>query len=481
MSERLAFEHEFDYHLCVSSPLDLSPAALLAAEEAGVRARRQGEVEAMERLLAWCDLNADDPQGRPGAVPVSRGGDRSLRVGSEGTPEVAELCFAEFAIAAHAGVAATMTRAGDLLDLRHRMPRLYDAVRALRLEVWVARKVVVLARRLSPAQVGLVDVAVARAADESPSRIIRIAEAKVIEADVEAHAARLRAEAARTGVWLRRKRPGARVDDLEAQADVQTVALRLSTAGAEGLAETIDHLAELLALHRPAQESDEDEQAPTADALRAQAAELLADPAAALRLLDGSSPPDHLPARPNPGKVRRRRAVVHVHLHHDVLSGAHAGIARVEDIGPLLLAQVRDLLRGRDVVVQPVVDLQHTHAVNAYEHPAACRVRTLLRTTRDVFPHSARRAISGLDHDHPTPYVPGGAAGQTGDHNDAPLARREHRATTHLAYRVRQLGLGAYRWETPHGLGRVVTPAGTRVVELLRDDTGTVIGELYPP
>jgi hypothetical protein len=99
-----------------------------------------------------------------------------------------------------------------------------------------------------------------------------------------------------------------------------------------------------------------------------------------------------------------------------------------------------------------------------------------------VFPHSANIGYRRLDHDHATPYVPvgdGGPPGQTGDHNDGPLTRTHHRVKTHQPYDVRQLGLGAYRWVTPHGLGRLVTPAGTRSFEPIRDSKGQVVGEIY--
>jgi hypothetical protein len=108
------------------------------------------------------------------------------------------------------------------------------------------------------------------------------------------------------------------------------------------------------------------------------------------------------------------------------------------------------------------------------------KLRTRLRTVYDVFPHSSSRATGRLDHDHATPYDPGGPPGQTGDHNDAPLTRYHHRAKTHDGYDVCQLALGAYRWVTPHGLARVVTPRGTKKVQLLRARDGTVTGETYP-
>ncbi|GAA3645883.1 hypothetical protein GCM10022237_01750 [Nocardioides ginsengisoli] len=44
---------------------------------------------------------------------------------------------------------------------------------------------------------------------------------------------------------------------------------------------------------------------------------------------------------------------------------------------------------------------------------------------------------------------------------------------------MRQLGKGAYRWETPHGLARVVTGRGTTHVELIKTADGATIGEIY--
>lgn len=459
--------------------LDSSPAAVLAAEQDGVLARRQADVEAIDRLLAWCDLHSGDPQDQPGAVPVRFGGDRLIQLGGEGTPQVAELCFEEFAIAAHAGVVATRNKAADVLDLRHRLPNVDATVRSLHLEPWVALRVAKLSRRLTEDQASVVDIAVAEACQEAPGRILAIAEAKVIEADLDAHRARIAADESKQGVWIRRRRPGQAIDPVAGAAlgaDIQGIGMRLSTAGAETFNETVDIIANRLADHHVP--TDEDD-VPTMDQFRARAVELLADPHAAVRLLDG--PTDE---QPPPPKVRRRAELV-IHLHADVLAGHADGVARAEGIGPLILDQVTHLLRHREVTLRPVIDLSVGRAVNGYEHPTQVRQRTWLRTTRDVFPHSSRQGGSGqLDHDHPTPYVPpasGGPPGQTGDHNAAPLTRRDHRAKTHLAYRVKQLGLGAYRWETPHGLGRVVTGHGTADVELLRTAGGTTAGELYRP
>lgn len=255
---------------------------------------------------------------------------------------------------------------------------------------------------------------------------------------------------------------------------MQPITLRLPTAGALEFTTSVEEVAQALAdQHVPDHEDD----VPTMDQFRARAVELLADPHAAVRFLEGLREPA-APQSPESARTPRK-ATVFVHIDAAVLAGFATGVARVEDLGPMLLEQVAALLRHRSIDLQPVIDLRSGAAVDAYEHPAACKERTLLRTGGDVFPHSSSRTRR-LDHDHVAPYDKNGPPGQTGDHNDAPLTRRHHRAKTHLPYRALQLGLGAYRWETPHGLVRVVSRYGTTVVEALRDADGTLVGEAYP-
>ena len=106
-------------------------------------------------------------------------------------------------------------------------------------------------------------------------------------------------------------------------------------------------------------------------------------------------------------------------------------VARVEEIGPMLLEELAGLLGHARVTLVPVVDLATSVSVNGYEHPQAVKDRTHLRTVGDVFPHAATISRK-TDMDHPAPYDPTGPPGQTGDHNAAPLGRRHHRAKTHL-------------------------------------------------
>ncbi len=193
--------------------LDLDATATLAVAEREVAARRRQGVERLQLLLHWADLHSEDPQARPGAVPLSRGGDRLVELGGEGTPEVSELCWAELAIALETGVVALRNQAGQALDLRHRLPLLWALVQELWVEPWVAQKVAAMTRGLTRDQAGLVDTALAAAVDESPGRMLGIAEAKTIEADPEGYRARLVEDERRLGVWLSRPKPGDLVDD----------------------------------------------------------------------------------------------------------------------------------------------------------------------------------------------------------------------------------------------------------------------------
>jgi hypothetical protein len=462
----------------LSDLLDLDATAVVRRSERNALALREQEVDDLRLVLAWADLHSEEPTTR------SRGGNRLIQLGGDGTPLVQELCWGELAIARLTSLAATKRAAADALDLRHRMPLLWTLVQDLRLPVWVARKVAAMARNLTKDTVALVDTAVAEAVDQSPGRILRIAEAKVIEADLDAHRARLTQEATNLGVHVARPRTGTTVDPVDGEPG----SLRVTCKLPPGIALDFDAAVDELATAIEERLSPQQREHLTRGQLQAQAVELLSHPHAAAAFLNGevtSEDQDDASADgPEPKKMKKRAAVIYLSLTDAVLAGAADGVARVEGIGPMLLEQLTELLRHREITVQPVIDLNDARSVNAYEHPTLVKHRTLLRMLGDVFPHSANTGFRRLDHDHPTPYVSidlGGPPGQTSDHNDAPLTRTHHRTKTHQpGYLLRQLGLGVYEWTTPHGLKRLVTPSGTRRCLLVQTTDGT-IADLYFP
>ena len=444
----------FDYTSRMPLPIsDLDAAGVLAASEAALGRRREAQVDDLLLVLQWADLHGEDPQERPGALPASRAGERLVELGGDGTPRVQELSVHELAIARQTHPASTRATLGDVLDLRHRLPMIWAQVVALECEPWVACKVARMSRRLDRDQVRIVDRAVAEAiAGESPDRVLTIAEAKVIEADTAAHAARLDEARRRRGVWVSRT---------DVETGHRTVFSRVEPGDAAWIDAIVERIVDalvarpdLLRAHHPDLPAALDDL--SHDELRAIAFGWLARPDDVCELLRIGA--DEVVARKAHG-----RAVIYVHLHESALAGTSSAVARVEGLGPMLLEQLASLLGHAQVTLKPVIDLDDHISVNAYEFPAAVSERTRLRCVGDVFPHAVgTQTMSGrYDSDHVVPYDPGGPPGQTGDHNVAPLSRSHHRAKTHRGYRVRQIDDGAYLWTTPHGLRRLVDNTGT--------------------
>ena len=160
----------------------------------------------------------------------------------------------------------------------------------------------------------------------------------------------------------------------------------------------------------------------------------------------------------------RPRAVVYVHLSAEALT-TNTGVARVEDVGPVLLSRLRTLLGQHCMIsVKPVIDLPAGHTpVDCYEIPARLREQLQLRNPADVFPYAAavsRRA----DLDHTIPYLSpdrGGPPGQTSIGNLGPHVRRHHRLKTHAAWQVRQPEPGTWLWRSPHRRIYLVNATGT--------------------
>ena len=504
---------------------DLDATATLARAERVLRLRRAAEVEDLELCLRWADLHASDPAGDPGANPVGGprfgppGGERLVDLGGPGTPMVRELALCELAAARETHVLSVRSVVADALDLRHRLPLTWAVTRSLECEPWLARKVASLTRVLDADVVGLVDRAVADAiGGHSPGRVLALAEAKVVEADPEGHAERVREERERRYVTLTRR-------DL---TGLRGIVARVEEGDAEWFAATLERVADILAgrpehAATPATDGSEAHPATSRDHLRAHALGWMARPADLLRLLlehagdagdagnagaeqevewgprdwaaDEGAPaaPAHPERawRPHPDLTAaetlaaldrvdlsplRPRRTLYVHLGADALAdravggGPAAGTARAEGLGPVVLDHVGALLAAHglaEVTVTGVVDLGDHIDTSAYEHTEAQKERIALLHTRDAFPHSSGRDARAageagrLDNDHPGGWRPDGPPGQTSTRTSQPLGRTGHRAKTHLGWTCTPLVPGTTHWRSPHGLTRVVTATGT--------------------
>ena len=160
----------------------------------------------------------------------------------------------------------------------------------------------------------------------------------------------------------------------------------------------------------------------------------------------------------------RPRAVIYVHLSEEALT-AGTGVARVEDVGPVLLGRLRSLLGDRcSISVKPVIDLPAGHTpVDCYEIPARLREQLQLRYPADVFPYAAG-VSRRMDMDHTIAYLSpdrGGPPGQTRIGNLGPHVRRNHRHKTHGGWQVRQPEPGVWLWRSPHRRIYLVNATGT--------------------
>ena len=162
--------------------------------------------------------------------------------------------------------------------------------------------------------------------------------------------------------------------------------------------------------------------------------------------------------------------VLHVHLAEAALGSGH-GVARVEQLGPVVLSEVRDWLvqpfspdrTSPRIQLRPVLDVDAVRPVDRYEWPAATSELAAARTPYEVFPHGTL-ASRKADDDHVQPFVPpdrGGPPGQTGLANNAKLSRFHHRLKTNGGWTLRHPEPGVYLWRTPHGHWFRVDGAGT--------------------
>ncbi len=431
-----------------------SARATLDAARAGVRARRVAEVEELRIASQWAVLHGEPRDER----------DPMTTPGGDGTPAVREFCLPELAMARDTHTITTRSLLADALDLQHRLPLTWRKVEALECEPWVARKVATISRGVPAATIAIVDRAVAAAiTGHAPSTVLEIAQAKTIEADPETFAMRREADRHRRYVSLSRS------DEF----GYRVMIARVTSGDAAWLDAMVDRVADILA---PTHGHDANH-----DELRSMALGWLARPADLLKLLldhtdtEGSEPeqpawaPDHTAwtverlAGLSTRKLTalRGRAQVFVHLSEDALRH-HAGIARVEGDGPLLVQCLAELLGHADVALTPVIDLNGRVRADAYEHASSLKDQVWLLTGGDTFPFSPRSATRrDVDFDHPVPYNPDGLPGQTGTHNSSPLRRRHHRWKTHGGYRCRQAGPGRLLWQTPYGDCYLVDHTGT--------------------
>src|SRR4051795_4551269 len=208
--------------------------------------------------------------GTPGSgTPGARGGERAVRPGGDGTPQVAEFASAELGLVMGIGFIAAGSLIRDALDLQHRHPRLWQALAEGKGRVWKARQVarMVHAAGLTSGQARFVDEATTPYVDTLAwAAFPRLVEARIIEADPEA------AEARRVAAALERFASTGRSSEF----GLTTLIARASAGEVIHFVAMCDRIAQILA-----KEGDGD----SVEVRRSKALAILANPAGALAML----------------------------------------------------------------------------------------------------------------------------------------------------------------------------------------------------
>ncbi len=357
------------------------------------------------------------------APEVMAGGERLVLSGADGTPEFAEFLISELAAMLKVGEATAWALIRDVLNLRHRHPRLWAAMGRGEVAVWQARKI---AARCAEAGLGLeaalvVDRRLESAWGRMPwQRVLRRADGLIVAADTALAAQRAAERRAERFVAIHHDGDGSSM-----------LVARMNTADAVQLKNAIDSIANaMVGEGRP-------ESLPQ---LRSEALAELARPT-------------------DRGTLPRPEATLVVHVAReslkggdDLQTGTHSGrgVAREDAIGPLLLDQMKDLLAHHRVRLLPVLDLAGDPAADVYEIPDRMRTQLQICEPFSIFPFSTTRSVHA-DLDHTIPYKPNGPPGQTRPSNLGPLGRREHRAKTHGRWQLRQPEPGTYEWRSGFG------------------------------
>jgi hypothetical protein len=421
----------------------VTPTGLLARVRATRSAQLRADAELLVLAADWADAHPDLGDEPFPAAPDSPGlgpGAEALRPFDEerGIPGWAWSAAAPFAAAIGRSTLAGDALIRDALVLRHRLPRLWRRVVAAELEAWRARRIAQL---------------VLGAPDDVCDHLDR-------ELSHLAHRVGATTLATLLDEAMLRLHPEERELDQLAALDHRHVTLHERSINDTGVADMtirgdwkdlhdFDQTVSAIAARLAALDAADGRHEDTLDVRRSRALGVLADPAAAQAMLDGTDAP-----------APRKQALLVLHVADDAVTGANP-VGRCGTT-PMLISQLRDWLGRTDthLTVQPVIDLADHTDSTAYESRGRLRSQVDLLLPHCVFPWCTRPA-RGCDHDHVVPHADGGA---TCDCNLAPLCRRHHRLRTHAGWRYTRLDQTTFLWSDPHGQQFLTDTTGTRDV-----------------
>ncbi|MEU4295544.1 DUF222 domain-containing protein, partial [Kribbella sp. NPDC026596] len=181
----------------------LSTADLLeSAAEHRAEANR-AEARLLEHAQVFADRN--HPDGRRPRRRTADGRERSIVLGGDGCPAIAEFAPAEFGLVLGISSAAAAGYIGRALALRHRFPRIWAKVQDGTATPWRACKIAAACESLSEESAASIDKRLARCVDTvTPQRLENIVKAAQAHADPAAARAKAEQRSRERGVYLGR-------------------------------------------------------------------------------------------------------------------------------------------------------------------------------------------------------------------------------------------------------------------------------------
>ncbi len=337
---------------------------------AAVVAERRAEAA---KLALVCEL-ADAYRSVLPALDMP-GGPRLVSAGGDGTVEVDDFLVQELHPLLGVGPAAAWSLLRQATNLRDRHPKVWALVQSGSIPPWQGRQVAELCQGLGHEAATYVDEKIALPLSCLPwPRARRRLMGLIVAADTEQAAAEVLLARQRRFVQINHTHDG-----------TSWLNARLTTSDAVLLGEVITTISRSIM---------EDPDYPgSPDEARADAFGVLVTPSASAACPVGPAPATLV--------VHMDRASVG-QLDSVAAVGRVEGSQGLDDIGPVLLEQVRELLGHRRVRVLPVLDLAAEVSVDSYEIPE--RLRTRVQSGADRHPRHGPR-VAGLRG--AAPRVPG--------------------------------------------------------------------------
>ncbi len=413
----------------------------LRSDEAWVRAAEVRKIRtALEWAVAHEVMSLDEASFHAGF------GEHGLTLAGPGAPLIGEAAVTELAVALGLSTDGGRRFLGVILEIRYRLPRLWEAVLSGRCAWWRAKIVAEATMILCEEGAEHVDRHVNGFTHSvSNAQLDRVVQAALARWEPEKAEAHRKATAEKRGVTIHLREQGG---DLSGTVDINGC---LDAADALDLETALSDRAHELKLLGSTDTMTVRRAAALGDLARLQSTLTLSPD----ECVDADGQHVNLPAR--------RAVVVHAHVAAAAITGygydpAQHGVATLSNTHrPVLAEQVRTWCRtAGNVTVRPVIDLaDHLH-VGSYESTGDLREQTILRDQTCVFPRCTRPARA-CDHEHCVPWP----QGLTCSANQAPMCRRHHRHKTHLGWSYETLTPGVYLWTSPHGLKTLRMPEGT--------------------